>query len=245
MTGNVLHFELNPDIDVEPYAAEFQETGIVQVPNIFPDEVAEGITKVLYQQTPWKLAMSDEMGRAVLHSSEDLQRMSPEQVAAMTNALYQRAREQFAFAYRSYPMVEEAVAGNNPGHPLHTLVEFLNTVEVLDVFRGITRAEDVVKMDAHATLYLPGSFLSNHDDTGKSDRRVAYTLGFSRDWNPDWGGQTVFYDENDPQKITRSIVPGWNVLTLFKVPCPHSVTFVSPFAKMGRFSITGWLRAAA
>lgn len=243
MEEQVLHYELSSDLDVPGLAREFAQNGVVQVPGIFPAAMAEGLTQVLYQQTPWKTALSDDAGKPVLYSPEELKQMSQQQVTAMTNALYQRARDQFAFAYRSYPMVDEAVAGHNPGHPLHTLLEFMNTVEVLSVLKQITGAEDVVKMDGHATLYLPGNFLSNHDDTGLADRRVAYTLGFSKDWNPDWGGLTLFYDENDPQKIIRSLVPGWNVLTLFKVPCPHSVSYVSPFAKMGRFSITGWLRA--
>jgi Rps23 Pro-64 3,4-dihydroxylase Tpa1-like proline 4-hydroxylase len=38
------------------------------------------------------------------------------------------------------------------------------------------------------------------------------------------------------------MVPGFNVLNLFKVPTDHSVSVVAPFAAEPRLALTGWFR---
>jgi Rps23 Pro-64 3,4-dihydroxylase Tpa1-like proline 4-hydroxylase len=35
-------------------------------------------------------------------------------------------------------------------------------------------------------------------------------------------------------------MPGWNMLSLFRVPQRHQVTLVSPWASRPRHAITGW-----
>jgi SM-20-related protein len=70
---------------------------------------------------------------------------------------------------------------------------------------------------------------------------VAFVLGFSRNWKADWGGLTLFYD--DGGNVTGAFVPAFNSLTMFRVPVYHSVTYVTPFAREVRYSITGWLLA--
>ena len=72
------------------------------------------------------------------------------------------------------------------------------------------------------------------------ERRAAYTIGLTRTWRPDWGGQLMFHDEAGD--VVRGLLPRFNVLTLFKVPLLHSVAPVAPYAAAPRFMITGWLR---
>jgi len=98
----------------------------------------------------------------------------------------------------------------------------------------------ITKIDAQATLFRPGDFLALHNDTGVGERRAAYTIGLTRDWRTDWGGQLLFHDEAGD--VSRGFRPGFNVLTLFRTPQWHSVATVAPYAGAPRLSITGWLR---
>ncbi|MBX9747268.1 MAG: hypothetical protein K2X34_10220, partial [Hyphomonadaceae bacterium] len=43
--------------------------------------------------------------------------------------------------------------------------------------------------------------------------------------------------------IAEAYTPRWNALNILKVPQPHAVSVVAPFAHGARYSITGWLRA--
>ena len=105
---------------------------------------------------------------------------------------------------------------------------------------GDVDIRELLKADAQATLYAPGHFLNFHNDTPneRTHRRVAYVLGFAKDWHPDWGGLLQFYDAD--LNITDVLRPRFNVLSMFTVPQDHAVTYVVPYAPLGRYSITGW-----
>jgi Rps23 Pro-64 3,4-dihydroxylase Tpa1-like proline 4-hydroxylase len=100
----------------------------------------------------------------------------------------------------------------------------------------------LIKADAQATAYTPGDFLSLHTDSHVAEGwRVAYVLNFAPpDWKPDWGGYLNFFDADG------DVVAGWrprfNALNLLKVPQPHNVSYVPPFAPAERIAITGWFR---
>jgi SM-20-related protein len=95
------------------------------------------------------------------------------------------------------------------------------------------------------TNFRPGDFLTVHTDTSKDmvaeDRVCAYTLGFTRKWRVDWGGQLLFYDQAG--QIMRGLPPAFNTLTLFTVPRAHAVATVAPFTGAPRLSIVGWGRS--
>jgi Rps23 Pro-64 3,4-dihydroxylase Tpa1-like proline 4-hydroxylase len=129
----------------------------------------------------------------------------------------------------------------DPGHPLHRLTEFLNSPTFLDFGRQVIGAPRITKAEAQATLYRPGNFLTRHIDPGHNEeRRAAYTFGFTRAWQPDWGGLLLLLKEN--HDIARGFLPRFNLLTLFDGRRIHSVSPVSAFAGAGRYQITGWLR---
>jgi SM-20-related protein len=50
----------------------------------------------------------------------------------------------------------------------------------------------------------------------------------------------LFHDQTGG--VTRGLAPGFNILTLFSVPQPHSVAQVASYAAAPRLSIVGWLR---
>jgi SM-20-related protein len=229
---------LNPKLDPRAYADRFRRDGVVQIHGLFDDETAERLQVLLERHVPWRLALSNPMNTALTRAQIDA--LGQEALSRQMSTVMQDAGRGFAYLYLCYPMIKAYLAGDDPGHPLHRLTEFLNTPEFRDFGRAVIGAPGVTKVDAHATLYRPGDFLTLHDDRAEGERRAAYTLGFTRGWRPDWGGQLLFH--GDDGEIERGFAPGFNVLTLFKVPRSHSVAAVAPYATSPRLSVTGWLR---
>ena len=65
-------------------------------------------------------------------------------------------------------------------------------------------------------------------------------LNFTPTWRADWGGILNFIDADG--HISEGYTPAFNALNIFKVPQNHAVSMVTPFAREGRYSITGWLK---
>jgi Rps23 Pro-64 3,4-dihydroxylase Tpa1-like proline 4-hydroxylase len=232
---------LNPDLDPADYAEAYARDGVVQIEDIFPAEVADHLFEVLTRQTVWRLVFSTGEDKPVVLSQEQLQAMAPDRRAALFRDINARARDNIGFLYSVWPMIQAYLEKWEPGHPLHAVTEFLQTAEVREFGRAVIGCARITKVDAQATLYGPGHFLTRHRDEGlKLERRAAYTLGFARDWQPDYGGLLAFVD--DDLNLSRAYLPRFNVLTLFDGLKQHSVTSVAGFAPIGRYSITGWFR---
>nr|WP_252736284.1 2OG-Fe(II) oxygenase family protein [Aestuariibacter sp. A3R04] len=89
-------------------------------------------------------------------------------------------------------------------------------------------------------MYDKGHFLTDHNDThSKHNRVAACTFGFSENWNMNWGGHTVFFD--DQGNLKQGFKPAFNTLTLFRIPQDHAVQMVTPFAGAKRYSLLSWL----
>ena len=230
---------LNPALDAAAHAAAYARDGYVQVRDLLPADAAEALALTLETAVDWDLFLSSPSGPEVLNR-EQLGAMGREAIARRLAEVDARARDGFAYRYLGYPMITAYLTGRDPGHPLHALLEFLNSPELLGFARSVTSEPGVIKADAQATYYRPGDYLTLHDDTGVGERRAAYTLGFSRSWRADWGGQLLFHGPDG--EIVRGLMPGFNVLTLFRTPQWHSVAPVAPYAGGPRLSITGWLR---
>ena len=101
---------------------------------------------------------------------------------------------------------------------------------------------ELVMVGAQATRYLPGQFLRLHDDHhAVENRRYAYVVNLSRDWEADWGGMLHFVAADG--SVEEVFMPRFNSLSLFRVPHRHFVGLVSPWAKQPRLAITGWWHA--
>ena len=122
------------------------------------------------------------------------------------------------------------------------IVAFLNSPQFLWFARDLTGMADIAFTDAQATRYRAGHFLPAHDDnTSGTNRLAAYVLSFTSAWRPKWGGLLEFLD--DASQVEAGFVPSFNALKLFRVPMTHYVSIVAPYATVGRYWITGWLRA--
>lgn len=233
--------DLSAALDAGALAAAFARDRRVQVRDVLTDASARVVHRILAEETPWGMSW-----RAGARGPENLRRdalaaMSPAEQQARSQATVAAMRGgEYAFAYRSYPMVEAYVGKWAPDGPHDMLLEYLNDRPMMELVRRITGIPELVKADAQATLYAPNQFLAVHDDThSQLGRRVAYVLQLCAEpWRPEWGGYLEFYDDDG------DVVAGWrprfNALNLFAVPQKHAVTFVPPFAPVARYAITGW-----
>lgn len=231
---------LNPALDPAPFARAYATTKCVRIPNLFPDDVAAALERTILG-LPWRLVCQDDHGRNRLLTREQLRAIPPQELDALERGIRKRAAQNLGFTYFTYPMIEAAQQRWDPGHPIHALTQFLNSAEFLDFARALIAFPGLTKIDAQASNYQPGHYLTRHVDDGvKKERRAAYTIGFSRNWQPDWGGLLMFLD--DDLDVSRALTPRFNTLTVFDGMRMHSVSSVAPFAPAPRLSIAGWFR---
>ncbi len=231
--------ELNPDLDVAALAEHFQRHGRLQIPRLLKPESAEMLLKAFAENTQWHVAYN-EGKNAVESPLNEVQRLPEAQRQRFYNAINQRAGTQFQYCFVQYYISENYLRGDNTGHPLHAAQEFLNSEPFLQLMQQITGVAQITYTDALASIYGPGHFLTDHDDTHATRNRVAaYVLSLTKNWNRNWGGHLVFFD--DKGNITDGFLPSFNTLNMFAVPQSHAVQHVAPYARGGRSSITGWL----
>lgn len=236
----MIELRLNSALDAGEYAHAYATDKVVQVPNLFEEDAAAALERVLLG-TPWRLLCQNEFGENILLSQEQLKIMRPEARRELEGGVRERAARNLGYIYYAYPMIEALKRGLDRDHPIHALTMFLNSPAFVSFARTIIGDPRVTKIDAHASNYQRGHFLTRHMDEGaQKERRAAYTIGFSRDWQPDWGGLLLFFD--DKFDISRGFIPRFNTLTVFDGMMPHAVTSISPFTPSPRLSIAGWFR---
>jgi Rps23 Pro-64 3,4-dihydroxylase Tpa1-like proline 4-hydroxylase len=234
-----MQLRLNPAIDVALYARLFAQQGYVQVPDLFEPEVATTLERILLG-LPYRLVCQNEAEASVLLTRDELTSMPPEQQRALHARMRDRAAKGIGYTYLMYPMVAARLQDWDPGHPIHTLTDFLNLPDFLDFARALISSPGLTKVDAHASYYAPGHYLTTHSDDDALHGRAAYTIGFSRDWRPDWGGLLLMLDANGD--VRRGLLPRFNTLTVFDGRTPHTVSAISAFTPSPRLSIAGWFR---
>ena len=230
---------LNPALVAADHAEIYARDGMVQIGDFLTAESAEWLAAALERATPWRLAVSQQ-GRGQLLKMEEARALGAAEVQRRIGAAAAEAAAGFAFVYQAYPIISALLDGENPGHPTHVLAEFFNSPDFLAFARAVTGEAGVTKIDAQATCFQPGNFLTLHDDTGEGERRAAYTLGLTREWRGDWGGQLLFHDADGD--VVRGFKPRFNAWTVFRTPQLHSVSQVANYAAKPRLTVTGWLR---
>lgn len=230
---------LNPLLDPVALAQAFAVRRRLQIPDILTPDAADAIHRCLANDVPWNFACRLD-GRDQLYAPEQLAAMAPADRMRMGQRILEQAGAGFAFGFMSFPMVDNYRTRRVPGLFLDTVLEALATPEFIGFARAVTGDASINKVDAQATRYTAGHFLNLHDDAqyDGAERRCAYVLNFTRDWRAEWGGLLQFLDEGG--KVVDSFVPRFNSLSLFAVPTPHIVSYVTPFAGAPRLSITGW-----
>jgi Rps23 Pro-64 3,4-dihydroxylase Tpa1-like proline 4-hydroxylase len=235
-----MQLNINRALRLDEFARRYAEDGIVQIPDVFDADTASHIEQVL-RTLPWHLVCQDDTRKNILLSPDSIRAMSEQQRKALEGGIRRRAAENFGYVYLTYPMIQAMLTGWNPGHPIHAVTQFLNSPTFVSLAREVTGCADILKTDAQASNFGPGHFLTRHVDDGlRRERKAAYTIGFTRKWEPDWGGLLAFIDEK--MDVSRALIPRFNMLTVFDGLRVHSVSAVADFAPAPRLSIVGWFR---
>ena len=234
-------FALNPALDTGALARRFAERGRLSIPDILAPESATALHQHLRERGDWlqvinsgdKLFELDRTTRA---------EMPADQLLGLDDAVYAGARYGFQYRYESLrvPDDEPARAALN-NDLLARFASWWSSGAARDFLRAVTGAPDMAFADAQATAYSPGDFLTGHDDAVAGKGRIAaYVLNLTPQWRTEWGGLLVFPDAEG--STAEAFIPGFNRLSLLRVPQPHSVSEVSRAAAFRRYAITGWLR---
>lgn len=218
----------------------FAAVGHVRLTDVFETGTAEVLHRHLASELEWW---------RVVNQGERTWDIGPESLAAMEktgdgpliDAVHNGARDGFQFLFDSVRVSDDAGERHARGLLLDRLIDMMNSEPVLAVMRQITGCDDVVRADGQATRYLPGHFLTGHDDDIEGKGRIAaYVINLTPVWRTEWGGLLQFHDETGD--LTHALRPCFNSIHIFRVPQVHSVSLVAPFAGGARLSVTGWLR---
>ncbi len=230
--------EFNPNLDFGKIELLYSAEQRIQLQNIWPVATANSISSCLSQTTKYVHAYTDKGQNAEISEAE-IVAMSTEEQQKFYMDLYQDAYQGIGFLYGRH--VINLLNSETP-QILKDVFQYLNSDSVLEKIRTISGCADISSASAQATQYTPGNFLTRHNDIHETEgRRVAYVLGFTPKWHPDWGGLLQFYQQDGAPKDAWA--PNYNSMSLFDVSHIHAVTFIAPFAVTPRLSITGWFRA--
>lgn len=221
-------FSLRNTFDWERLSGHYAAHGWVQIPNILARASADALFQILAAETQWNLSVGAGKQSWSIAPGGDA-RLPLEQA-------HTAAQQGFAYVFDHVPGLEADAPS-----ALQPVKDLVASDAFVAMAQRITGDSDICFADAQASRYRPGHFLTIHDDNvaGKH-RRAAYVLNLTPQWRPEWGGLLLFHDSSGG--VTRGLVPAYNVLNIFRVPNPHSVSTVAPFAPAARYSVTGWFR---
>ncbi|MXO74176.1 hypothetical protein GRI40_02930 [Altererythrobacter aerius] len=208
----------------------------------FSAEAAEALHRHLASELEWWRVVNQGDKTWDL-GPESIAALDGEQGAAFMRSVHDAARDGFQFLFDSVRVSENARERADRGLLLDRLLDMLNSPATLAKLRRLVGDDRVTLVDGQATRYLPGHFLTGHDDGVEGKNRIAaYVINLTPSWRTEWGGLLQFHDARGD--VTGALAPAFNAMHVFTVPQLHSVSYVAPFAGAPRYSITGWLRAA-
>jgi Rps23 Pro-64 3,4-dihydroxylase Tpa1-like proline 4-hydroxylase len=229
------------EANLDQIAQLYARVGRVHICPALDPQSAEKAYRSLQQEVPWQLHLND--GEKSFDLAQEQIRLIPEATQVMLHErVHANAQQGFQYLFDNFPLSDAHALQRNLDLYAMRVFEFLNSERFLNFARRATGRADIAFADAQATAYRPGHFLTQHDDSATGKERIAaYVLNLTPRWHADWGGILNFLDADG--HVAEGYTPVFNALNLFKVPQPHTVSYVTPFAQGIRYSITGWLRA--
>ncbi|MFN2098644.1 2OG-Fe(II) oxygenase [Altererythrobacter sp. MF3-039] len=218
--------------------SEFAKTGSTAIDNFLTDDAAESLLLELQSVGRWQEIFTGN-GKTYEMSAADFEELSDEQRANITLLTHTAALDELQYRYRSIRVSEDPAERADRGLAIDKFSDLMNSPATLQYLRGVTGLEAIDFVDAQATAYRAGSFLTNHDDDVEGKNRLAaYVFSLTPHWSMDWGGLLLL----ESGKSVSGFIPAFNSLRIFSVPIKHCVSVVAPWVEETRYSITGWLR---
>jgi SM-20-related protein len=234
-------WELSGRHDWPAYARLFAQSRRIHIPDLMARADADAAHRALAETTAWNTVIN--AGAKVIDLSDEIKAsLSAQQAEALDRSVTASASQGYQFKFDNVRLSEQGEPHRDKSQPLSPIVDFLNSPRFLAAMRQLTGHPEIAFADAQATRYGPGQFLHVHDDLDPAKKRIAaYVLNLTPEWSPEWGGILHFMDEDG--HVAEGYVPRFNALNVFEVGIRHFVSYVAPFARSPRLSVTGWLRA--
>lgn len=237
---------LNPKLNIKQLKREYARNHRIRVEEFLKPELAAQIREQLaIVELPMHLTFYMGGGPRII-SLPEYEQYDPGEKDSLKAELNQLASQGVGYCYESVmpqKVRNRQVTLSGQGHDLiRQLAASFNSEEVIEFAKKISSKSRIVKSDAQLTRFLPGHYITRHRDEVPSKRReLAYILSLTDGWHPDWGGLLQFYKPDG--SVRDAWTPKSNTLSLFGIEHIHSVTYVTPYAKVPRYSMTGWFMA--
>lgn len=219
--------------------AELQQLGRIRVCPAIAPAAAEALQAELTASPVWVRTLRQGGIEREL-DAQTLAALAPAHVRAVEQLAVQGDDTVFRFLHDSIRISSVSAERQARGWLLDACAEAFNAPATLDLIGDIT-GEEVRSFRGDATRYLPGHFLTTHNDGRKHGKRVlALVLNLSQ-WHIDWGGLMLFHGAYGAAHCAWT--PAFNTLNLFSVPQDHSVSMVTPLARAPRLTVSGWFYA--
>ncbi len=240
MGSNFARIEIDPGLKPSSMTAAFRQFGRIHSPGFLKPASAGMLHQALAAERLWMCSTMGG-GQTIDIPVEQLEAFPPDQAMRFLQLAHAEARDGFHYMFDSLRISDLAEKKQPLDAPYAAAYAFLNSRAFLDFVRALTGDPRPNHVDAQATRYEPGHYLTQHDDKKPSAGRLyAYVLNLTPHWRTDWGGLLNFIDADG--HVAEAYSPAWTALNLFRVPQPHAVSCVAPFAGAPRLSITGWVR---
>lgn len=233
-------WELSSRHDWAAYARVFAQNRRIHIPDLMTRADAEAAHRALAETTAWNTVIN--AGPKVIDLSDEIKAsLSTADAEALDRSVVVSASQGYQFKFDNMRLSEQGEPHRDKSHPLAPFVDLVNGPRFLAAMRQLTGRADIAFADAQATRYAPGQFLHVHDDLDEGKKRIAaYVLNLTPEWSPEWGGILHFMDKDG--HVAEGYVPRFNALNVFEVGVRHYVSYVAPYARFPRLSVTGWLR---
>lgn len=231
---------LDPTLDPRPLKTAFERFGRLHIPGVLTQSAAARLHTLLAAERDW---ICSTIGGGVVADVpvEMIEGLSPSDRAGFHALAHREAERGFHYMFDTVRISTPIEKGMPLPEAWRQVSAFFNSPSFLGFVRSLTGDPRCAYVDAQATRYTAGHYLTEHDDEKPSAGRLyAYVLNLTPDWRTDWGGLLAFLDEDG--HVAEAYRPSYNALNIFRVPQRHAVSFVAPFATAPRLSITGWIR---
>lgn len=226
----------NSQLSIDAIKSHYQEDNRTIISDILVNDSAQALANALNASPAFDYAYVKD-GKPTLLTPDDAAAMSREDQHKMRTEIVRQGSQGagYLFGRHVIDLQSETI--------FKQAKDWLNSEETLALVKEISGKTDISFASAQATKYMPGHFLTRHQDTHeKEKRRLTFMLNLTPNWHPDWGGLLQFYQQDGTPRDAWA--PTFNTLCLFDVDHIQSVTYVAPLAAAPRLSISGWFRAA-
>ena len=229
-----MQFNINPEFDVAGCTSEYAQQNKARLKDFLPEDQAIKLTEAVHNKGNYEQAffLDNEYRQSTY---EQLQALSAEERQELMKQVYEQGARGVGFWYG-----REAISDASD-ELIQAYLSWVNSDSVIETIKQITGIDTIKSASAQVTRFLPGDFLTRHqDDVGTEKRRVAYSICLSPAWHPDWGGLLQFYEKDGTP--TDTWAPEFNSISLFDVTNVHAVTSMAAFAPSPRYAISGWFK---